>query len=177
MRAVEYELPSFDTQLHDVDLAEVARARVEIRHVRGASDTTYLINAFGEELLMQLVEPSLGQQLLDIAVAQGEAEIKPDRVLDDLGREAVAAVTERSHADILPDTPLTLDPVSVTMPSKPIQARGNCAAAVSSVEEARSTKADLMSSTSDSDFSSSPISEFRAAVFTRISSSSLSWSA
>src|SRR5580704_14792887 len=54
LRAVEYELPSFDTQLHDVGLAEVARARVEIRHVRGASDATYLINAFGEELLMQL---------------------------------------------------------------------------------------------------------------------------
>ena len=54
LRAVEYELPSFDTQLHDVDLAEVARARVEIRHVRGASDATYPINAFGEELLMQL---------------------------------------------------------------------------------------------------------------------------
>ena len=37
-----------------MDLAGVARARVEIRHVRGASDATYLINAFGEELLMQL---------------------------------------------------------------------------------------------------------------------------
>ena len=54
LRVVEYELPSFDTQLRDEDLAEVARARVEIRHVRGASDATYLINAFGEELLMQL---------------------------------------------------------------------------------------------------------------------------
>ena len=52
--AVEYELPSFDTQLQDVDLADVARARVEIRHVRGASDATYLINAFDDELLMQL---------------------------------------------------------------------------------------------------------------------------
>jgi hypothetical protein len=47
LRAVEYELPSFDTELHDVDLAAVARARVEIRHVRGASDATFLINAFG----------------------------------------------------------------------------------------------------------------------------------
>ena len=53
LRAVEYELPSFDTELHDVDLAEVARAS-RVRHVRGASDATYLINAFGEELLMQL---------------------------------------------------------------------------------------------------------------------------
>jgi hypothetical protein len=30
------------------------RARIEIRHVRGASDATYLINAFDEELLTQL---------------------------------------------------------------------------------------------------------------------------
>jgi hypothetical protein len=55
LHAVEYELPSFDTQLHDVDLAAVARARVEIRHVRGASDATYLINAFGEELLTDIL--------------------------------------------------------------------------------------------------------------------------
>jgi hypothetical protein len=54
LRAVEYELPSFDTELRDVDLAAVARAHIEIRHVRGASDATYLIDAFGEELLMQL---------------------------------------------------------------------------------------------------------------------------
>jgi hypothetical protein len=31
-------------------------------------------------------------------------------------REAVAAVAERSHADIIPDTPRAPDPVSVTMP-------------------------------------------------------------
>ena len=54
LRGVEYELPSFDTQMQDVDLTAMARARVEIRHVRGASDATYLINAFGDELLMQL---------------------------------------------------------------------------------------------------------------------------
>jgi hypothetical protein len=37
-------------------------------------------------------------------------------VLDDLGREAMAAVAERSHADTLSDPPLAPDPVSVTMP-------------------------------------------------------------
>jgi hypothetical protein len=42
--------------------------------------------------------------------------MEPDRVLDDLGREAMAAVAERAHADILSDTPLASDPVSVTMP-------------------------------------------------------------
>ena len=54
LRAVEYGLPALIPSCTDVDLAEIARARVEIRHVRGASDATYLINAFGEELLMQL---------------------------------------------------------------------------------------------------------------------------
>src|SRR5207253_1277933 len=62
------------------------------------------------------VEPALGQQFLHVPVARREAEIQPDRVLDDLGREAMAAVAERGHADTLPDTPLTPDPVSVTMP-------------------------------------------------------------
>jgi hypothetical protein len=51
-------------------------------------------------------------------IAQGEAEIQPNRVLDDLGREAMAAVAERSHGVILPDTPLAPEPVSVTMSSR-----------------------------------------------------------
>lgn len=54
LRAVEYELPSFDTEPRELDLAAAARSRVEIRHVRGASDATYLVQAFGDELLMQL---------------------------------------------------------------------------------------------------------------------------
>ena len=32
-------------------VGDVARSRVEIRHVRGASDATYFVNAFGDELL------------------------------------------------------------------------------------------------------------------------------
>ena len=54
LRAVEYQLPSFDTGPVDVELADVARSQVEIRHVRGASDATYIVKAFGDELLMQL---------------------------------------------------------------------------------------------------------------------------
>lgn len=54
LRAVEYELPSFDEAPRALDLATAARAQVEIRHVRGASDATYLVTAFGDELLMQL---------------------------------------------------------------------------------------------------------------------------
>jgi len=54
LRAVEYELPRFDEAPQPVELATAARARVELRHVRGASDCTYLVEAFGDELLMQL---------------------------------------------------------------------------------------------------------------------------
>ena len=54
LQAVEYQLPSFDTEPREVQLADAARSRVQIRHVRGASDASYLINSFGDELLMQL---------------------------------------------------------------------------------------------------------------------------
>jgi hypothetical protein len=54
LRAVEYELPSFDTEPRALELAAAARSQVEIRHVRGASDASYLVHAFDDELLMQL---------------------------------------------------------------------------------------------------------------------------
>src|ERR1700738_2011878 len=42
-------------------------------------------------------DPTLSQQILDVAEAQGEPDIKPDRLLDDFGREAVAAITDVGH--------------------------------------------------------------------------------
>jgi hypothetical protein len=35
-------------------------------------------------------------------VAQGEAEIEPDRVLDNRRRKAVATIGEQGHAEMLP---------------------------------------------------------------------------
>jgi hypothetical protein len=46
LRAVEYQLPSFDSESRPLDLAAAARATVEIRHVRGASDASYMVGAF-----------------------------------------------------------------------------------------------------------------------------------
>jgi Domain of unknown function (DUF6429) len=43
------------------------------------------------------VETALGQQVLDIPVAQREAEIQSHRVLDDLGRELMSRVRDRQH--------------------------------------------------------------------------------
>src|ERR1039458_2059268 len=42
-------------------------------------------------------DPTLSQQILDVTEAQGEPDIKPDRLLDDFGREAVAAIAALGH--------------------------------------------------------------------------------
>ena len=49
-----------------------------------------------------------------------------------LGRKTMAAVAERSHADILPDPPRAPDPVSVTMPLSvdPVQRAGSVGTAM-----------------------------------------------
>jgi hypothetical protein len=43
------------------------------------------------------LEPALGKQFLHVSVAQREAEIKPDPVLNDLGRKAMTAILKLSH--------------------------------------------------------------------------------
>jgi hypothetical protein len=43
------------------------------------------------------VQASRGQQILDVAVAQGEPQIEPNRVANDAGREAVANVRNGVH--------------------------------------------------------------------------------
>src|SRR5215831_20594398 len=62
------------------------------------------------------LDPAFGKQVLDVAVAQGEAEGQPDRVLDDLGREAMTAVAGQGYDDTLPDPATAPDSVSVTIP-------------------------------------------------------------
>src|SRR3954470_3893400 len=61
------------------------------------------------------LQASLGQKLLDVAVAQGKPEIKPDRVLDDQRREAMSAIGGLIHAGNLPSA-IGPDVISVTLP-------------------------------------------------------------
>jgi hypothetical protein len=42
-------------------------------------------------------DPALGQQILDVAKAEGEPEIKPDRVVNDLSREPISRVADLPH--------------------------------------------------------------------------------
>src|SRR5712672_2586315 len=61
------------------------------------------------------LQAALGEELLDIAVAQCEPEIKPDRVLDDRRREAMPSVGELIHAGSLSHGLALSNSVSVTM--------------------------------------------------------------
>ncbi len=63
------------------------------------------------------VEPALGQQVLDVAVAEREAEVQPHRVPDDLGRELMAGVGDWWHRPSLRRLPASgCSPV--TMPAR-----------------------------------------------------------
>ena len=60
------------------------------------------------------VEPSLGEEFLDVPIAQREAQVEPDRMLDDHRRKAVAAVGDFSHRTSLPVVSLPSHPVILT---------------------------------------------------------------
>jgi hypothetical protein len=57
------------------------------------------------------LQPSLGQEILHIAIAQGEAQVQPDRVLDYWRREAMAAIGEQRHVRTLTDRPIRSSPL------------------------------------------------------------------
>jgi hypothetical protein len=42
-------------------------------------------------------DPAFRQQIFDVAEAQGEPNLEPDRVLDDFGRKAIAAIADFDH--------------------------------------------------------------------------------
>jgi hypothetical protein len=48
------------------------------------------------------LDAALGQELLDVAVAQREAQVKPNGVPDDLGQELVAGIGDWLHPATLP---------------------------------------------------------------------------
>src|SRR5271155_646685 len=63
------------------------------------------------------VEPPLGEEFLDVPIAQREAQVEPDRVLDNYRRKAVAAVGDFSHRASVPSASLPDYPVKLTKPS------------------------------------------------------------
>ena len=63
-------------------------------------------------------DPAFGQQILDIAEAEGEPGIKPDGLLNDYGWEAISSVADLGHdGDLRPQIPAD-KPDNVTMPDQ-----------------------------------------------------------
>jgi hypothetical protein len=62
------------------------------------------------------VEPPLSEKFLDVPTAQREAQVEPDRMLDDHWRKAVAAVGDFSHRASLPAVSPSNYPVVLTKP-------------------------------------------------------------
>jgi hypothetical protein len=52
--------------------------------------------------LIRYRDPALSQQIFDVPEAQGEPEIEPDCLLDDLQRKPVTALANLSHDQSLP---------------------------------------------------------------------------
>jgi hypothetical protein len=51
------------------------------------------------------VEPAFGKELLYVAIAQREAQVQPDGMLDHRRREAMASVREGLHRSFIPPAP------------------------------------------------------------------------
>ena len=73
-------------------------------HVRPRPSSSQLAGNGGAELqsptadrLVGHIDTSLGEHVLDVTVAQSEAEIEPEGLLDDDARIAVAMVGELGH--------------------------------------------------------------------------------
>lgn len=54
LRAVEFREPRFDDEPSRATLAEAALGKVMMRHLSGAPDAVYFVEAFGDALLMSL---------------------------------------------------------------------------------------------------------------------------
>ena len=82
--------PSGDANHHLVEMPAIARSRAPAPQFARDEGTEFQYPApyrfIGE------VEPSLGQQFLDIAQAEMEAEVEPDSVADDFDRVPIASV-------------------------------------------------------------------------------------
>src|SRR5215216_1545690 len=85
-----------DPHDHLVQMPAVARPRPAL--AQSAREHRAELQHATPDRLVGKVETPFGQKLLDVAVAQCEAQIQPDRVLDDRRRKAMATIGERGHA-------------------------------------------------------------------------------
>src|SRR5215204_7351606 len=102
---------------HLVEVPAIARPRTALP--QPSRDYRAEFQNPAADALVGEVEPTLRKQLLDVAIAQGEAQVKPNRVLDHNRREPVPAIRNRKHSS-QPTAGRCLGPVNVTMPARRI---------------------------------------------------------
>src|SRR5437667_633383 len=94
-RAPQVHMPAGDPDDHFVEIPAITRSRT--------APSQSLANRRSElepptaNALVGNVEPALGKQLLNIAIAQAEPEVQPDSMLDDDLRKAMPKIRERMH--------------------------------------------------------------------------------
>ena len=94
--APQVHAPAGDAHDHLIQMPPIARPGAPLPQSPREERTEFQDPA--PDRFVGQVEPAFGKELLDIAVAEREAQIDPDCVLDDRGREAMATVEERGHA-------------------------------------------------------------------------------
>src|SRR5947208_6578878 len=87
--------PACDRDDHLIEVPLIVRCRSPAPEI--ARDSRSKLQHPSTDGLVTYLQPALRQQILDITVAQGEAQVEPDRVPDHNWRKAVAGVRHRLH--------------------------------------------------------------------------------
>src|SRR5207253_1321149 len=117
-RAPQIHMLAGDPDDHFVEMPAIARSRTT--PPQSPSDRRSEFEHPTTNALVGDVEPTLGKQILHIAIAQSEPEVQPDCVLDDDRRKPMPAIGDRNHDGTLPPDPPSSQAVTLT---KPAQAR------------------------------------------------------
>ena len=94
-RAPEIHPLAGDPDHHLVEVPAIARPRTA--QPQPSSNYTAKFQHPATDALVGEVDPTLCKQFLDIAIAQGEAQVEPNRMLNHGRRETVPAIRDRKH--------------------------------------------------------------------------------
>jgi hypothetical protein len=113
---------TLDGDHHLVQVPPITGSRAQSAHITG--DDWPKLEDPSPDRLVGDVEASLSQELFDIAVAEREAQVEPDTVPDDLGRELVTPVGNGLHAPYSIRKGPGPSAVPATKPARPLPELG-----------------------------------------------------
>ena len=87
--------PAGDPDNHLVEVPSRARARAALPQIAGNQRAEFQHPT--PDRLVRDIEAALREHFLNVSVAEGKPQIQPNRMLDQRGRETMAAVGQQSH--------------------------------------------------------------------------------